>query len=449
MMIKSYRNLTSRGNAKGRRIVIGIMESALQQVNSYDLVKQRVKVGKVLKIGPFRYDLKKIRNIFVVGGGKQVTFVASALEDILGERIREGVVVEKKGWGRKTKKIRVIAGGHPIPDAGSVEGGKEILRVARMAGKDDLVIACVTGGCTSLTLLPLPGITLNDARKISKLLLYSGAPLEAMNTVRKHLSQVGGGRLAMASHPAKVVSLIALDEIEGLPWGPTVPDTTTFLDAKHVLMRYDLWHKAPKSVRRCFESADKRLESPKARDFAKSGVKSRPLIFADNRMLCQAAKRKATELGIGASIISTAIEGEAKDVGVALANLAREIESNGRPFKAPHILIAGGETTVKIDGAHGEGGRNQELALAAALKIAGNTRITIGSIATDGTDGPTDIAGAIVDGYTLRNSRQAGIDPIDSLKRHNTSNAFRRLGDAIYAGNTATNLMDLMIAYAS
>jgi glycerate 2-kinase len=449
MIIRNWHKLTSKGNIQGREIVLKVIELALEQVNSYNLVKEQIKLDNELRIGPFNYDLRKIEDMFVVGGGKQVTFVASALEEALGDRIREGLVVEKKGWGCETKRIRVVEGGHPLPDGGSVKGARELIRIARKAEKDDLVIVCVTGGCTSLTMLPPEGITLGDVREVSRLMLDSGAPIEDTNTVRKHLSQLGGGKLSILAYPAEVVSLIAVDEVAGAPWGPTVPDTTSFSDAKCVLMRYDLWDKAPSSVRNYFERADILQETPKAMDFERIGVRAQHFVFAENGMLCRAAERKASELGVSSAIISTSVEGEAKDVGVVFACIAKEIEKNERPFKPPCVLVASGETTVTIKGEHGEGGRNQELALAAALKIAGSKRITVASIDTDGTDGPTDIAGAIVDGYTLENATRARIDPLECLKMHDSSNVFRRVNDAIYTGNTGTNLMDLMIVHIS
>jgi glycerate 2-kinase len=448
MIIRNLHELSSRGNIHGRDVVLKTIEGALGQVNSYDLVKGQVfLLENDLRIGTLTYDLKKIKDIFVVGGGKQVTFVASAIEDILQKRIREGVVVEKKGWGCKVNRTRVVEGGHPIPDEGSVRGAEEIIRIARRADEDDLVIVCVTGGCTSLTMLPPPGLSLEDAREVTRLLLESGAPLEDMNTVRNHLSQIGGGRLSMLARPAEIVSLIAVDEVAGGPWGPTVPDTTSFSDAKRVLMRHNVWFKVPSTVRDYLESADSQEETPKSIDFERAGVKVRHVVFADNNMLCQSAQKKATELGANVATLSTKIEGEAKDVGVVLASIAKEIEMSDRPFKAPCILVAGGETTVTLGAEHGEGGRNQELALAAALKIAGSERTTLASIGTDGTDGPTDIAGAIVDGYTLEDANKAGIDLFEHLKMHDSSNVFRKLNDAIYTGNTATNLMDLIIIY--
>ena len=446
-MIRNSEELSSKGNAKGRKAILDIIEYALDQVNSYNLIRDLVKFQDYLKIGSLTFDLDKVKNLFVVGGGKQVTFAAAALEDVLGDRISKGIVVEKRGWGCRTRRIRVVEGGHPIPDRGSISGAEEIIRVSKEADKDDLVIVCVTGGCTSLTTLPPKGITLEEVVKVFDLLLRSGAPIEDMNTVRKHLSQVGGGKLSMLIHPAETVGLVAVDEVAGLPWGPTVPDTTTFSDAIHVLTKYSLWNAVPASIQEYLERADPLEDTPKMNDFERNRVRVRNLVFADNKMLCKAAERRAAELGMNASIISTSIEGEAKDAGVVLASIAKEIEKSSRPLKPPCVIIAGGETIVTLTGDHGEGGRNQELALAAALKIAGSKRTVIASIGTDGTDGPTDIAGGIVDGYTLEEAKHTGIDIFEHLKRHDSASAFRKLGDAIYTENTGTNLMDLMLVY--
>lgn len=437
----------SKGNTQGREAVLRTIESALLELNFYNLVKNRVKLQGRLTIGSLRYDLEKIDEIFVVGGGKHVTSVAAALEDILQDRISEGVVVEKKEWSRKTQRIRVVEGGHPLPDEGGVKGSEEILRIAKKANEDDLVIVCVTGGCTSLTALPPSSISLEETREVFDLLLRSGAPIEDMNAVRKHLSQVGGGKLSMIAHPARIIGLIAVDEVAGLPWGPTVPDTTTFADAVRVLKRYDLWNRIPASVKQYFLLTEASQETPKVSDFERSGVRCENIVFAENGLLCGAAERNAIQLGTKATVISTGIEGEAKDVATVLASIAREIERNARPFHAPCILIAGGETTVTLQEEAGEGGRNQELALGAGLRISGSRRIVIASIGTDGTDGPTDIAGAIVDGYSLERARKAGMDPFELLKKHESSSFFRNLQDAIYTSDTGTNLMDLVVIY--
>jgi len=446
-MIKNSEKLSSKGNAKGRKIVLDIIEYALEQVNSYNLVRDLIEFQGDLRIDSLVYNPDEINNIFVVGGGKQVTFAAAALEDVLGDIISEGVVVEKRGWGRKTQRIRVIEGGHPIPDIGSINGAEEIIRIANKADRNDLVIVCVTGGCTSLTALPPKGITLEETAEVFDLLLRSGAPIQDVNIVRKHLSQLGGGKLSMLIDPAETIGLIAVDEVAGLPWGPTVPDTTTFLDAIQILTKYDLWNVVPRSIRTCFERADPLQETPKADDFDRRDVRVHNLVFAENGMLCRAAERRASELGLSASILSTSIEGEAKDVGAFLASTAKEVEKNTGPSKPPCLLVAGGETTVTITGDHGEGGRNQELALAAALKIVGSRRTVIASIGTDGIDGTSDIAGGLVDGYTLEEAKNSGLDLFEYLKRHDSSSAFRKLGDAIYTDNTGTNLMDLMLVY--
>lgn len=449
MIIKNLEALASRGNVQGRNLVLDIVEHALEEVNFRTLVRQLVKNQDYLRIGSLKYDLRKVHDVFVVGGGKQVTFMADSLEGILGDRISEGVVVEKKGWGLRTKRVRVVEGGHPIPDSGSVRGAEEIVRIANRADADDLVIVCVTGGLTSLTTLPPNGIPLEDVAEVSGMLLRSGAPIEDMNTVRKHLSQVGGGKLVMMMHPATIVGLIAVDEVGGLPWGPTVPDTTAFSNAIHVLANYNLWNKIPESVKKYLEKADPHEETPKIGDFQQARVKVHNLVFARNEMLCRAAERRAVEFGIGAAIMSTRVEGEARHVGTVLASIAKEIEENARPFAAPCVLVAGGETTVTISGEAGEGGRNQELALAAATRIAGSKRIVVASVGTDGSDGPTDIAGAIVDGYTSDEARRSHIDLSERLRKHESSNVFRELRDAIYTSNTGTNLMDLMIVYVS
>lgn len=447
MIIKNLLELSQKGNAEGRRLVLDVAENALQHVNSYNLIRNFVKLENELRIGTVAYDLEKMNNFYVVGGGKQVTYVASALEEVLGERIRDGIVVEKRGWGCRTKRIRVVEGGHPIPDSGSVKGAREIVKIAKKVTAKDLVIVCVTGGCTSLTTLPPRSLTLRDVAKVHQLLLRSGAPIEDVNTVRKHLSQLGGGKLSLLMQPAEIVSLIAMDEVPGLPWGPTVPDTTTFSDAINVLVKLSLWNRIPESVKRYFNKADPLEETPKSREFEEKSLRVHNLIFADNGMLCKYAQTRSEQLGVKPVILSTVMEGEAREVGTALASIAKEIEKNSQPFNPPCIIIVGGETTVKISGRHGEGGRNQELALSAALKISGSETVVIASIGTDGTDGPTDIAGGIVDGFTVERAKNASIDLEKCLSRHDSSHAFRKLEDAIYTNDTGTNLMDLIIMY--
>lgn len=249
----------------------------------------------------------------------------------------------------------------------------------------------------------------------------------------------------MLIHPAELVNLIVVDEVAGLPWGPTVPDTTTFDQAVSVLKKYNLMEKMPNTVKEHLEKMDPEDETPKISDFKREGVKTHDFMLAGSDALCEASREKAEELGYEAMILSTALEGESREAGIVLAGVAKEIETKSRPIRPPCVLIVGGETTVTIECPPGEGGRNQEFTLAASPKIEGSRRIVIASIGTDGTDGPTDIAGGIVDGYTVERAKEKGIDLFENLRRHNSSYVFRQLDDAIFTGATGTNVMDLRL----
>jgi glycerate 2-kinase len=446
MIIKNKEELLSHGNRDGRKIALNIIEYALKTIDPYETVRKTVLFGnKGLIVGHLKYNLSEIRNIYVVGAGKGTLRIAEALEDILGSRIKRGIIIEKRIQGRKLKTIRVVEGGHPIPDEVGEEGAKEVVEIAKSAQKGDLVFICIMGGSSALMPLPVKGISLGDKKRVTDLLLKCGATIEEINAVRKHISAIKGGRLARYIHPAEVINLIVIDEVAGLPWGPTVPDTTTFKDAVHVLKKHNLWEKVPDSVRKHLKRglADPSLETLKPEDF--EGLKVHNLVLANNHIACEAAKKKAEELGFSAIILSTVLEGESREVGIVLACIAKEIEGRNRPLKPPCVLILGGETTVTIVEGAGEGGRNQELALASSLKIDGSKNIVITSIGTDGTDGPTDIAGGIVDGYTLSRTREKGIDIFRNLIKHNSSYVFRTLKDAIFTGPTGTNVMDLTL----
>jgi len=445
-IIKNMDELLSKGNREGRRVALEILEHALKRVNAYNAVKNAIRLkDDELKIGEFRYDLSKLRNIYVLGAGKATFEIAKALEDILQDRIKRGVIIEKRGRREKLNRIKVFEAGHPIPDEAGMRGAIEVAKLAKEADEGDLVLVAVTGGCSALMPLPAEGLTLEDKRRVTDLLLRCGARLDEINTVRKHLSAIKGGRLALMIHPAEMVNLIVIDEVAGKPWGPTIPDTTTFKDAVEVLKKYNLWDTVPPAVRLHLEKAESNTETPKPEEFEAIGVKSKTLILARNADACETAAEKAEKLGYRASILTTVLEGESKDVGVVLSAVAKEVESKGRPIKPPCVIISGGETTVTIDGDAGEGGRNQELTLSASLKIAGNERIVIASLGTDGTDGPTDIAGAIVDGYTVSRAEAMGVNIEHELKKHNSSPVFRMLKDAVYTGPTGTNVMDIQV----
>jgi glycerate-2-kinase len=447
-IIKNRDELLSHGSRDGRRIVLDVLESAICAMDGRKLVRRSVTIeGDSLRVGSSTFDLSKIGDVYVIGGGKGSLSIAEGLEEILGSRIKRGLIIEKVGQGRKLKWVDVREATHPIPNEDGVRATKEILEIADNANANDLVFVCVTGGCSALMTLPVDGITLDHVRSLTEQLLMCGAPLRDLNTVRKHISKVMGGRLAIRVHPAQTVGLIIVDEVEGLPWGPTVPDTTTFQDALHVLKKYSLLDAVPVSVRQHLERGDREQETPQLLDFQRERLKVHNLVLANSESLCEAAQKRAEELGCNAMILSTALEGESRKAGTTLACIAREVEEHMRPLRPPCVLIVGGETTVTIRGQHGQGGRNQEFALAASIKIERSRKTVIASLGTDGSDGPTDAAGAIADGYTAERARVMKIDVYENLAKHNSYQVFRQLEDAIFTGPTGTNVMDLRLAY--
>lgn len=446
-VIKNREEIVSHGNRRGREIAVDIIEHALMAVNGYELTKRTVFIrdGKLI-VKDLAYDLSRLGNVYVIGAGKATFPMARALDEILGERISKGLIIVKDGEITSLGNIEVVRASHPIPDERGLEGARRVLEIARMAGNGDLVFCLITGGASALMPMPAESISLEDLRRLTELLLSCGATIEEINCVRNHIELLKGGKLLRYIHPgAEVISLIIVDEVAGLPWGPTVPDTTTFADAINVLKKYDLLEKVPPSILEYLERGLKNpgLETPRPEEF--SGRRVHNIVLADNRVMCEAAGRRAEELGLKSLILTTVLEGESRDAGIVLASIAREVERRGRPISPPCALIAGGETTVTLSGERGKGGPSQELVVAAALKIAGSKLITIASVDTDGIDGSTDAAGGIVDGYTLERAERKGINLPECLKRHNCYEALKALGDTIITGLTGTNVMDLNV----
>lgn len=448
MLIKNRTELTSKGFIKGRKILLDLAEQTFKEINYYNIIKKITKLeGNVLKIKKLRLNLNEVENVYIVGGGKNVSAMVLALEDILGNRIKEGVIIEKKRCKLRTKKVTLIEGGHPVPDLDGVKGAEAILEISKKTNRKDLLIVCVSGGWTSLTATPPKGIPFEEFAKVYDLLLKSGMALDQMNVIRNHLSRLGRGRIPIIAREATVVGLIAVDEVGGQPWGPTAPDDSTFQDAISILKQFDLLDLIPSSVRDYLERASPEEETPKEADYLKRRAGVHNIIIANNIDMCNIVKKKAEEKDMKSFILSTTVEGEARSVGMVMSSIAKEIAKFKRPFTPPCIVIAGGETTVTITGKAGEGGRNQEMALSAAQRISGIHNLAILSIATDGTDGPTDIAGAIVDGTTIQRAKNLKIDVMEEIKNHNTSYVLKKIKDAIYTYDTGTNLMDLMLVY--
>jgi hydroxypyruvate reductase len=400
--------------------------------------------GGALRVGARRFKLSAFGNIYVIGAGKASAAMALAVERALGKRITAGLVNVKYQHTAPLKRVELNECGHPVPDEAGVEGSRRIAEMARNAGARDLVVCLISGGASALTPSPVPPITLAEKQLTTKLLLECGAPIQEINCIRKHISAFKGGQLARLAAPATLVTLI-LSDIVGDPMdaigsGPTVPDPTTFADAAAILDKYGIRGKVPGAVRERIEKGG--VETPKPGDAAFARVLN--LIVGSNRLAVDAAALKAKELGYKTSVLSTFVEGETRDVARMHAAIAREIDWTGRPLKRPACLITGGETTVTIRG-DGLGGRSQEFALAGAIDIAGIPGVVMMSGGTDGTDGPTDAAGAIADGRTVERAQAAGMKAADYLARNDSYHFFEKLGDLIKTGPTGTNVMDVRL----
>jgi glycerate 2-kinase len=366
------------------------------------------------------------------------------LESILGDRIFSGVVVVKKGEKRRLKRIAIIEGGHPIPDENSVAGARKILEIADQAGPKDLVLVAVTGGASALATACPEGITLADIQKINELLLNSGAPIRHMNTVRKHLCLLKGGRLVSRIQPAEAITLTLDTRPKGMLWPDvSLPDETTFQDAIEVLNFYDLWDAVPNAVRNYLLKGTEHPELETLKTL--EGVKSSIFYVGSPLGVLSSAAKSAEDLGYQPHILATSIQGESVSAGICLAGIANEIVLRNGPFPAPCALITGGETTTVITGNCGTGGPNQEFILGFAGEVEEADNIAALALDTDGTDGPTQIAGGIVDGETLKRAKDLGIDIRQYLKNHDSSTALSRLDDAIVTGNTGTNMKNLRI----
>ena len=444
--IKNADQLLSHGNIEARKTALEIIEYALAKADPYRATKDLDSVqGNELIVGKLRFNLKKHNRIFLLGAGKATYPIARALEELLGDRIADGVIVCKYGQQGKLSHARLHLASHPIPDESGLEASQKTLDLAKQTQPGDIVFGCVTGGSSALLPLPVQGVTLDDKKAVNQLLLTCGANIIEINAVRKHLSRIKGGRLAQAIHPETYLINLTVSDVIGDPLDyitdPTVPDTSTFDDARSTLTKYDLWAKLPKSVSEFLKSAGPDQETPKESDLA--GHNRHDYILIKGDVACESAAQKAKDLGFNTMILSSMFEGESKELGRTFAAIAAEISLNNRPLTPPCVVIGGGETTVKIDGKAGEGGPNQEFAVSASLFMGNMRNMLIVGLDSDGTDGPTNFAGAIVDEGFVSRARQTGIDLFDSLKRHDVTPALRKLGDVIQTGATGTNVNDL------
>lgn len=435
--------------AKMRKDAEKIFYSGLRAVDPGAAVKKYCRrKGDYLFIGNKPYDLSRIKNIFVVGAGKATAPMAAEIENLLGNRITKGIINVKYGHTSKLGRIKLIEAGHPVPDKNGQKGARAIVDLANNADKDDLVICLISGGGSALLPLPFPGLTLKDKQDTIKILLSCGASIHEINVIRKHISMIKGGRLAQAAFPAKIVSLILSDVIgdnlDVIASGPTVPDSSSFDDCMKIIDKYNIGKKLPKPVVKHIKDgiSGRVPETPKTGDPVFE--KAQNIIIGSNIEAVLAAKKKSETLGYKTIILSSMIEGDTSHVAHVHSAIAREIIKTGNPIPSPACILSGGETTVTIEG-KGLGGRNQEFALAAAMDIAGAENIVILSGGTDGTDGPTDAAGAIADTNTLSRAIAMGLNPVHFLANNDSYHFFQKLGDLLMTGPTNTNVMDLRI----
>jgi glycerate 2-kinase len=432
-----------------RRDARRIFNAGLTAANPYEAVKRHVtRTGDTLIVADGSYDLGSYRNVYVVGAGKAAAKMARAAEELLGERISSGIVVVKRGHSVPLSRIQIREASHPLPDEAGVAGTKQIVELLLPARANDLIILLISGGGSALLPCPVDEITLEDKIRTTQILLDCGATIHEVNAVRKHISKIKGGKLARLAYPATLVSLILSDvvgdDLDAIASGPTVPDTSSFTDCLRVVKRYELEKKIPPRVRAFLEAGAKGEveETPKAGSPIFQNVRN--VIVGNNRMALEAARLKAEELGYNTLLLSDRMEGEAKVVAAAHAAVAMKIITSGNPVVRPACVLSGGETTVPIRG-KGMGGRNQEFALAAAAAIDGTEGVVILSGGTDGTDGPTDAAGGVVDGTTLQRGRDKGLDVADFLRRNDSHTFLRAVSDLLVTGPTLTNVMDLRI----
>jgi hydroxypyruvate reductase len=424
-----------------------IFRDGLLAADPVEAVHRQFKVkGGLLQIGDIDYFLNQFHKIWVIGAGKASAKMAKAIEESLDERVSGGLVIVKYGCGEKLRRITLREAGHPIPDQNGQAATSELLEFLKRIGKDDLVINLISGGGSSLLAAPVSGISLSDSQAATEQMLRAGMKIDEVNAVRKHISSVTGGRLAKAVYPATIISLILSDvvgdRLDVIASGPTVPDTSTFKDAVGLLEKYGIAEQIPAAVRARLQlgAGGQAEETPKPGDPAFERAQN--LVIGSNLISLLAAKKRAQKLELNTLLLTSTVQGEARELAKTYASVLREILKSGNPATAPACVIVGGEPTVTVRG-KGKGGRCQELALAVALEIQDLEGAFFMAAGTDGTDGPTDAAGAFADWTTVARAKTIGVDPAVFLARNDSYNFFATLGDLFSTGPTGTNVMDV------
>ncbi|MFQ5975558.1 MAG: glycerate kinase [Candidatus Hydrothermarchaeales archaeon] len=449
MLVANWEGLIKNGSTlrdrKAREIALKILEKVLEEADPKRAVKKIFRIrGHELDVKGTKFNLREMENIYVIGGGKASGGMAETLEEILGQRITKGFVNIPEGTKAryKTSRIELNETSHPIPNENGVEGSRRILQIADEAREKDLVLILISGGGSSLMPLPLEGLSLKDLQNVTDELLKSGAVINELNAVRKHLSGIKGGRLAMACYPAMAIVLIISDVVgdplDVIASGPTVPDPSTYNDAMEILRKYGLIGKFPRIREHLLEGSRGKIpESLKPYDEAFS--RTHNFLIGCNKMVIQKIHEDISTR-YKSEVLATDLEGEAREVGEMLGET---IMNKRGSISLPYVIISGGETTVTVKG-KGVGGRNQELVLGAMSKLNGEG-VVIASMGTDGIDGKTDAAGAIADGRSLKKAIELGLSPQDYLDNNDSYNFFKRMGELVMTGPTGTNVNDVIV----
>ena len=431
-----------------------VIQAALSAADPRAAVRRSLSLdGSRLSAAGPPLDLDHFRRIRVAGAGKAAQAMTRGLLDVLSERISEGLIITKHidTYDPLPERVRVLAGGHPVPSPESISGAQDLTQFLAGGSPDDLVFCLISGGGSALMAAPQPPVTLEDMQALTRLLLACGADIGEINTLRKHLDRVKGGGLARMAAPARLVTLI-LSDVIGSPLdviasGPTVADPTTYTNALDILEKYNITQQTPASILSILRrgAAGEISETVKPGDPLLDGVTNQ--IIASNPQAAEAGFVQARQEGFTALLLTSYLQGEASQAGGVLASILRQVDASGQPLARPACIVAGGETTVTLNG-KGLGGRNQEMALGAVALLSGLTDVALITLGTDGEDGPTDAAGAVVTGDTLRRARALGLDPLAYLRDNDSYHFFHALGDLLITGPTGTNVNDLVFLFA-
>ena len=437
-----------------RDMAKAVFLKAVSAVDPYQRLKEIAHIDKnrliigTEEVSEKVFDLNEFERIFLVGTGKASSSMAQAIEEIFGGRITKGLITTKYGHALPLRFTEIIEAGHPLPDPKGLEGARKIKDLLTNTGPKDLVLFLISGGGSALLPLPADKITLEEKQELTQFLLDCGADIKEINTIRKHISQMKGGWLARWAFPSTVITFI-LSDVVGDPLdviasGPTVPDTSTFQEAWEILKRYGLINEIASSIRNHLQAGreGKIKETPKAGESVFEKVHN--MIIGSNIVALRAAEKEFSSAGFNTITLSSSIVGETREAARFHGAIAREVVSTGKPIARPACILSGGETTVTIRGS-GLGGRNQEFALSGAFEISGLEKTVLLSGGTDGTDGPTDAAGAMADHTTITRARQMGMDPMKYLENNDSYHFFEKLGDLLITGPTRTNVMDVRI----